>query len=1475
MEEFAPNADPLLLFQEPIRRWFTQTIGTPTLAQQWGWPAIAAGQHTLILAPTGSGKTLAAFLACLDQLWRSPLLPDKQVQVLYLSPLKALNNDIERNLRIPMTGIREVARQLGFDWPELKVAIRSGDTPTHARQKLTRNPPHLLITTPESLHLLLTSSQRSILREVRYCIIDEIHVLCPNKRGVFLSLLLERLEHLQAHANDQSFVRIGLSATQRPLDEVARYLGGVNRAVTIIDAGFRKNLDLQVISPVEQFGPQPERSIWPSIHRHLYEQICSHRSTIVFANNRRTVEKLVHDLNELDQSQTQDTEDKTIHEPILIRAHHGSLSLDVRHATEAALKSGQLRAVVATASLELGIDMGSVDIVCQVESPGNVARALQRVGRSGHLVGQTSRGRFFPKTPADLLEQAVLARCMQNGEVEALKVPTQCLDVLAQQMVAMVAVDSWHVPELFATVKRAYPYRDLTPDAFESTLEMLTGRIPNEAFRDLKARISWDRVQNQLHALPGSQSLALLHGGTIPDTGQYAAYIDGTQVRLGELDEEFVYERRVGDVFRLGTQTWRIVQIEADRVQVVPSEGSMAVLPFWRGETAGRSLELGQAIGQFLRDTTDQLRSHSAVQTISWLMQECCLDHSAAQQLLDYLRRQIEHAGCLPTDQTIFIEAFRDDLGDWYIALLSPLGSAFHLALRLAIEARWRQRFGYLPQSIHLDDGILLKIMDMDEPPIDLLDDLNPDQLEDLILSELADSALFAIRFRHNAARALLMPRASGRQRAPLWLQRLRARNLLQVCRHHPRFPILMETYRECLNDHLDVPRLRQWLIDMKAGKVVRVTLRSERPSPFASQLLFRFTFLYMYIYDRTDAPKTEAHLDRQLLDQLIQPQDFAHLLDDRAIAKVEYRLRGMGRPPRQKEELADWLRRLGDLRDSEIQAAWRPMLEQLQSEGRVIPIQLPGAREPNGWILKEEESTYLSAFALHQTAFSDSAARCVLNRFLATHALVGMADLLARYPFEPRWLSQALVEYAQQGQVVTIPAVEPQEPIRWSLPQNWQAIQRTALHDRRDDAPTVVWPVFVHFLTRWQYLHPNTIQAGPEGLRKVLERLTGWLAPVAIWEQALLPHRIKDYQPRWLDELTLSGEWNWWAQQAQVDAPFQVSFRQREHIPDWPSPHVNRSADQHADLPVKDLLNQGGAMFLVDMARLTGSAPSAVRHQLKSLVSCGLVTNDRFDVMRRNWEDETESATSESLAARRARWRSARRAVSQRPQGRWSMLPWGNPEPEALAINQALTLLNRYGLAARELARLDSSFLPWRMLYQVLQRLEFAGEVRRGYFVKGLSGSQFAWPECVEELRRLINVVDEHPILLHSFDPAQIIGLGNNDQKSLEANGSINRITQRRGTWVVIENGHPILLIEQNGKRLTPEPHASEAAMKRAIHLLGSMLQSAHGVNWRGKLTVEEWAGQSVIGSPGQPLLENAGFVRDYQALSLYAVWR
>jgi ATP-dependent helicase Lhr and Lhr-like helicase len=1467
-----PVPDPLSLFLPPVARWFRTALGEPTPAQAQAWPLIAAGQHTLILAPTGSGKTLAAFLACLDGLWRQPEAQGG-VRVLYVSPLKALNNDIHRNLQLPLEGVQAAAGDMGIALPAIQVAVRTGDTPAAERQRLIRKPPHVLITTPESLHLLLTSRARETLRSVTHCIVDEIHAICPNKRGVFTALLLERLAAL----TPAGFVRIGLSATQRPLDEVARFMGGaeidssgklVPRPVAVVDAGLRKDLDLRVVMPVERFGPQPERSIWPSIYRLLEGLVQQHRSTLIFTNNRRSVERITANLN----AQTDHDDGKTV-----ARAHHGSVSLEVRQQTEQALKEGLLPAVVSTASLELGIDMGAIDLVCQVESPGNIARALQRVGRAGHLVGQRSKGRLIPKTAGDLLEQAVLAREMAAGHVEPLRVPTNCLDVLAQQIVAMVAVDTWDVNELYQRLRRAYPFCDLTPHTLDAVLEMLSGRYrfqasdseggvrPGQALSALQPRISWDRVHGRLLALPGSQHLALVSGGTIPDTGQYAVFTT-KGVRIGELDEEFIYERRIGDTFLLGTTPWRLDRIEPDRVIVLPAEAAPALVPFWHGEQAGRSLDLGRAIGRSLDEIAGRLEDP---QCLEWLQHDYFLDRAAAWNVREFVRRQRDRTGQVPTDRRVVVEASRDQLGDWQVLLLSPLGHRVHLGLRLALEHRLRQRLGYSPQILHHNDGLLIRLTDSPEPVMDIFEGITPENVRDRIVEELGDSALFALRFRHNAARALLLPRLAAGKRAPLWLQRLRGRDLLQVARRHPDFPIVVETFRECLQDHIDLAQVEEFLADLRSRKVEVVSSRLEAPSPFAHQLLFAFTAGYLYQHDTTDGdPAEAASLDRQLLDEVMGTAKHRLILPG-AVAQVENRLRGLGQPPRTATEMAEWLRRLGDLAAEELQGPMAGFLTELEADGRALQVDLPHPSSSRRWVLAEEADVYRQAFGVTVVPLDQqhAAAEMLLQRYLDTHALVGLADVLARYPFDVDWARRKLEQWAGSGRVVAVPSVG-EEPLQWSAPGNLEQVQRSTLALLRREVVTCPPTQFADYLLRWQGLHPEARRSGPEGLAAVLECLQALPEPAALWEQTILPARVADYQPAWLDECIATGQWLWAGHGSEAESGAgDVALLRRDLLPELPPPS-SATSDSGPAAQVLECLRSRGALFVPDLASQTGLTPGTVRTALWQLARRSWCSNDRFDVVRKG----EQTAAPERYAGNSRSLMRGRLRPPQVPEGRWSLVPWGQPDMAAHALAATSQLLRRYGVVARELAVLDPWMLPWRVLYEVLIRMEMTGTVRRGFFVEGLSGAQFALPEAAQLLQDvgLPSTASAPAILVHSRDPANLYGSGAPLDIPL-LDGGTRPLLRRAGNWLVLRAGRPVLIIEQQGKRLSALASASREDIDQAVACLPGIIKC----EGQRKLTVVEWNGQPVASTLGRELLESVGFVRDYQAMTLYAAWR
>ncbi len=1067
--------------------------------------------------------------------------------------------------------------------------------------------------------------------------------------------MLERLQAL----NPQGFVRIGLSATQRPLDEVARYLGGLwqtqhayePRPVTIIDAGFRKKLDLKVISPVPEFGPLDERSVWPSIYRYLYQEIDQHQSTIVFANDRSRVERITLTLNDLHQEQKKGEVEEE--ETPLALSHHGSVSLEARRSTEQALKDGELKAVIATGSLEMGIDMGAVDLVCQVASPGTVARGLQRVGRAGHLVGKASKGRMIPRTLADLLDQAALAREMIAGRVEECRIPSNCLDILAQQIIAMVAMDNWQIPDLLNVVRRAYPYRNLTPAALETVLEMVTGRYrfdpptnsevpankPAGTLTSLQPKISWDRVHNQLKALPGSKQLALLQGGTIPDTGQYAVF-STSDVRIGELDEEFVFERRVGEVFLLGTNTWQIDQIGQDRVVVKPVTGSSAVFPFWRGEGAGRSYELGQAIGKSLKEMEKRLDKEDC---LKWMEKQFHLDEPSALNLQRYLRKQMDKAGCLPNDKTIYVEASRDQLGDWQLQIFCPLGRQINLGLKLAIEANLKSRLKFRPQGFHHDDGVLIRLLDMEEPILDVFDGITPENVQKMIIDDLIDTPLFSLRFRQNATRALLMPRGGAGKRAPLWLQRLRGRDLLQVARRHPDFPIVVETYRECLEDYLHLPKLLQLFEEIATGKTRVIAKQLETPSPFASVLQLSFTMVNMYDLDSTEPDSgNSANLDSRLLEQLLAPQNPEVLLDHRAIHLVNQRLRGVGQPPRSSAEMAEWLRKLGDLTQEEVDGLKVGYLQELEQEGvaKVINISANG-KKSSRWILTEEENLYGNAFrnSKKREPEWEKAAEHILHRYLGTHALVTLEEILARYPFPQQWTRQKLADWTRQGNLVSVEPRSGTQALQWSSPQILRQVQRSSLGILRRETVTATPAQFTDFLIRHQHLHPDCGLGDASGVAEVLHKLQGLGLPTELWERVILPARMPAYQTRWLDDQLDSGRWLWFCQ-GDVDSRVELlSFIEREKVSVYSPISSEEKISSEAEA-VWECLQKRGALFALDLAQETKLNLLRVRKALWKLLRLGLVTNDRFDVLRRKEQFLEGISDTEVVTSRRQRTR-------------------------------------------------------------------------------------------------------------------------------------------------------------------------------------------------------------------------------------------
>lgn len=1455
-------------FLPAVSGWFRETFGTPTPAQVQGWPAIASGRNALIFAPTGSGKTLAAFLAALDYLWRTPRR-GKGVRILYISPLKALNQDVERNLRAPLDGILEASAGRGDALEPLSVAVRSGDTTASERQRIVRKPPDILITTPESLHLMLTSQAREVLRTVSHVIVDEIHALAPNKRGVFLAILLERLEAIAP-----GFVRIGLSATQRPLDEVARYLGGRRkdvatgvfepRPVTIVDAGRRKVLDLLVSFPPRSEGSQLSGSVWPAIERSLLRLIRGHRSTIVFANNRRVVERLTARLNDLAEADSPPLPDGAEPAAPIARSHHGSLSPATRRQTEELLKSGDLPSVVATASLELGIDMGAVDLVCQVESSGSVARGLQRVGRAGHLVGRTSKGRMLAKTTGDLIESAALARAMLDGEVEPLRVPSNCLDILTQQVVACVAVDRMSVTAMFDLVRGAYPYRELTPAAFDGVLRLASGRFRAEAIRDLKPRISWDRVHNVLRPLPGTKSLAVLGGGAIPDTGQYPLYLGEGGPRLGELDEEFVLERRVGETFVLGTSTWRITAIEPQKVVVERAEGKSALAPFWRGESAGRTYELGAVVGSLCRQVADR-RDDPTVR--DWLMDTYCLDAESAGAVVGVVGRQIRQAGAVPDDRTVLVEAFTDPTGETGLAVLTPFGHRLHHGLKLAIGARLRERLGIEVAALHDDDGILFRLPGTDDPPMDVFAGLTSDVAFDVIRRDLADSALFGLRFRQNAGRALLMPRPDPGKRTPLWLQRLRAKDLLQAVKKFPDFPIVIETYRGCLDEDLDMPRLRTFLDAVGSGVIRVATHRGEVSSPFTSELIFRFEQTFMYQWDDPVRPAKQSPgpiVDEDELDPLLNPSSRRLFLDPDAIGRVESRLRSAGRPPRSADEMAERLREVGDLTPGELAGPMLAFAEALRAENRAAIINLAGVAEPSRWVASEEVELYEAAFQ----SLADPAIRTVVGRYLRTRALVDLDDLTGRYPIDAAAATDLLETLADEGSLISLgPGEDGRE--QWADKRNLGEVRRLAIAIRRREAVAVAPEAFAAFVARRQHVEPGARLQGEAAVGIVLDQLQGYPATVELWDGEILQRRVTGFRSPALDAALATGAWRWRATGEGRGEP-AIAIVPRDFSGLWPADPQEEPLSPSA-VRVFSHLSDRGAAFVEEIARSSGEPPSAVRQALRVLLRRGMVANDRLDPLRIGGDATAESLArpSDTSASVRGRPRlgSFRRPATNRPEGRWSAIIGAATDPETSVLAWSAALLDRYGVLARETAALDPWAPPWRDLQPVLARAELRGELRRGYLVEGLSGIQYALPETVEALGRGF-VENPTAFLLNTLDPANLYGSGAPfDVPLLE--GGTARLNRSASNFIVSIAGRPILICEGFGKRLTGLASASEVEIRAAMALIPTLAGPSRRV-----LKVESYNGAATLASPAEPWLAEVGFVRDPPGMAYYAGW-
>ena len=1447
--------DALGCFHPVTAAWFRTVFEAPTRPQQLGWPAIARGESTLILAPTGTGKTLTAFLWCLDRLMLREAEPERGCRVVYVSPLKALAVDVERNLRSPLAGIEVMARRMGVEARVPEISIRTGDTSQKDRARFRRHPAEILITTPESLYLLLTSQSAEALRTVDTVIVDEIHALAPTKRGAHMALTLERLEAQTA----RRVQRIGLSATQRPLEEIARFLGGAEvdacqlaqeslraseeeseiadqsetatrglrwRPVTVVNASAPKELRLKVEVPVEDMArlgemepmpmgaasQTPKRvSIWHAIHPRLLELIRERNSTIVFVNSRQVAERLAAALNEL------------AGEP-LVRAHHGSLAAEQRSVIEEQLKAGRLRGLCATSTLELGIDMGAVDLVVQIESPPSVASGMQRIGRAGHSAGAVSAGVLFPKFRADLIACAAMTRAMREGKIEATRYPRNPLDVLAQQIVAMAArpphgmdagsetaqisqeaagaavdedgelvrASGMRVEDIFRLVRSAAPFAELARGAFEGVLDLLAGRYPSDEFAELRARVTWDRVRDIVTPRQGAARLAIVNAGTIPDRGLYGVFLAGAEGkahRVGELDEEMVFESREGDTFLLGASTWRIEEITHDRVMVSPAPGEPGKMPFWKGDGPGRPLEFGRAMGAMVRELLATPRPAA----LTRLVTEHELEPGAAENLLRFLEDQREATGVVPDDRTILIERCRDELGDWRMCVQTPFGSRIHVPWAMAAIGRLRAAGGPDVEALWGDDGFVLRFPDMDEPPSEEWVMVDASEVQELVLRQLSATALFAGRFREAAARALLLPRRRADGRMPLWQQRKRAYDLLSVASRYPAFPMLLEAYRECMRDVFDMPALVETLRRVEQRQIRVHVVDTRKPSPFASSLLF--SYVANFLYDG-DAPLAERRaqaltVDQEQLRELMGTGNLRELLDADAIAEVEAQLQCLSesQQARNLDGVQDLLLRMGDLSREELAqrvsyADWEHDVERLLRTRRVLELRIAGEKR---LIAVEDAARYRDGLGAPlppgiPLALLEPVTEPVVElvrRFARTHGPFELGAVTQRFGLDATSVERALSQLCAENRVLEGGFRPCGVRREWCDAEVMRLIRRKSLARLRREVEPVEQRTLARFATHWQGL--ANPRRGMDALLDAIEGLQGAPLVASLVETMILPGRVAGYKPGDLDRLVVAGEVTWAGWEPLGEKDGRVRLFLADGMAELTALDGDGGERTEMEQRMLEVLRARGAIFFDELhAALGGGFPGETVEALWSLVWRGWVTNDSLEPLRAYVARQETRRRSERRAAHARQGSAAyrsRRTAPPTATGRWSLMPRlrGNPAAQATKSEvatptlhaMARQLLRRYGVVLREQVAAEGVTGGFAAVYPVLKAMEESGLVRRGYFVSGLGATQFALPAAVDMLRSLrtageARVVDEDRpefVLLAASDPANPYG--------------------------------------------------------------------------------------------------------------------
>jgi len=1472
-------------FDPLIREWFTENVGMPSEPQRKGWPEIASGRNVLICAPTGSGKTFAAFLKCLD--W---LLTEKRnkagsgVKIVYISPLKALNNDIYRNLELPVMGLRRKAEENGEELPELKIAVRTGDTQQKDRARMIKDPPDILITTPESLYIMLTSnSARKMFSTVEYLIVDEIHSICANKRGVHLAVTMERLERIAG----KPLKRIGLTATINPLEEAAGFLSG-GRSITIVNCDKKRKFDLSVILPVKDLKVLPENTVWPAIYAELMTLVKAHKSTLIFVNNRKIAEMVASGMNMLAD------------EPF-VKTHHGSVSKEIRTELERQLKEGELTCLVATSTLELGIDIGSIDLVVQVSATGSVSQVLQRVGRSGHRLDAESKGVIIPKTRGDLLESSFISYQAKCYEIENIKVPQNCLDILAQQVVSISCEGEQHKAEIYGMIRKSYPYRDLPEKQFEDVLLMLSDPSPPDAPGSVKPRIYYDRGTGLVRCTPTGKRLCLMNGGTIPDKGNYHVYMADTNVKVGELQEEFVFESRIGDRFFLGSSVWRIEKIEKDRVIVTPSTASGGKIPFWIGDKSYRTYETGKKMGQFLATLE---KEHDSEGFYEYMSRECGLDRTAAENLRIYIADQLRETRHLPSDRRIICEHFSDETGDRRIMIHSPFGGRVNAPLAVVLNAKLSRLLNCRIEYIYNNDGILFHILGYTGKLSNIFSLLDRDSLEDEIFELLPEDPLFNINFRYNLTRSLLVDMQGFGKRTPLWIQRLRCAETAARVLKEPDHPTVVETYRECMNDVFDIKSLYGVIEQIGAGKILVTDVYTEKPSPFSSELIFNFWMIYQYSYELPVAERRNQLLvnDRDFIQLAAGANAEYELLDPRAIEAVVKELQKYKFDRRiiSADDLYYFLYSFGELKaepytvsvfnDSNADEI-SLYIEQLEKQRRIIRTPINDSRDLY-WVAAEDfplycivsgkdpedavltfgrpgmESTDKAVNLLNSYVFAlapcagDAAVR-LIRRFVMFSGPFCIKDISARYSMKAELIKEALDVLVSGGEVLMLKETEQPEECIYCHRRVYERIKHQTVLLARSDMKPKAPEVYCSYLFE-QHLIGDKVLSADEKLPEVLKKLQGQYYPVSWWEDFILPSRIEGYDPKMLDYLCAAGviRWKGRLNKTTQEAAFFINEDEEQHSGevsiDWDGEPNSNGMDftmDETEERILEVLDMGGAMFLKDLSKRTALPPSDLLAKLERLLWSGVVSNDSFSVARYYIDKDRKNSpwTKYNTYPTMGRW--------YRVSGTEDKIPgiYGH-------INY---LLDRYGIICKDTANLERGLFSWSEIYTWLKDNEFTSGIKRGYYVSGLSAIQFARDRDIELIRMMDSSDKDEYITLCSCDPA-------NPYKDILFGVSGCKVPKQQGSAIVLNNGRPVLAVREYGNVIQPMSEDTDVLRKAIASFTAAYCKR---MIWTGRKNIytEYWRDSSgdsqcnIEDSPLYDALLECGFDRGYKGLTLW----